>query len=131
MTRLAPVARWTRWPATVVAAAFFSACAQPPKQIYLWENFPRQQYEVLLRSGVNVAEQVQALEAHAEKARAGNVPLPPGFRAHLGMLHLELGNVDAARSAWQAEKAAFPESGSYMDQLLRRLDSPTKAATPA
>jgi hypothetical protein len=111
----------------LLATALLCACAQQPKQIYLWENFPRQQYEVLLRSGVNVSEQVQALEAHAEKARAANAPLPPGLRAHLGMLYLELGNVDAARNAWQAEKAAFPESAPYMDQLLRRLDAPRKS----
>ena len=105
-------------------------CVQAPKQLYMWEAFPRQQYEVLLRAGVSPESQIQALEAHAEKARAANNALPPGFRAHLGMLHLATGNAATARQMWQAEKVAFPESGAYMDTLLKRLDGlpPSKTA---
>jgi hypothetical protein len=99
-------------------------CAQAPKSLYMWENFPRQQYEVLLQEGASSEGQIQAMEAHAEKARAANAALPPGFRAHLGMLQLATGNTVAARLAWQAEKAAFPESAVYMDTLLKRLDGP-------
>ena len=104
-------------------------CVQAPKQLYMWEAFPRQQYEVLLRAGVSPESQIQALEAHAEKARAANGALPPGFRAHLGMLHLATGNAATARQMWQAEKVAFPESGAYMDTLLNRLDGPHPSKT--
>ena len=104
-------------------------CAQPPKQLYMWETFPRQQYEVLLREGASPEAQIQVLEAHAEKARAANGALPPGFRAHLGMLHLATGNATAARQMWQAEKVAFPESAAYIDTLLKRLDGPTSSKT--
>ncbi|PPE66624.1 DUF4810 domain-containing protein [Caldimonas caldifontis] len=62
------------------------------------------------------------MEAHAEKARAAGAELPPGFRAHLGKLHLEVGNAAAAREMWNAEKKAFPEATPYMDHLLKRLD---------
>lgn len=99
-----------------------SACAAPSKPLYLWEAFPRQQYEVLQRSGADANAQILAMQAHAEKARAANAALPPGFRAHLGMLQLSVGAADQARASWQAEKAAFPESVPYMDQLLKRLD---------
>lgn len=71
------------------------------------------------------------MEAHAEKARAANAALPPGFRAHLGMLKLSAGDADQARQMWQAEKLAFPESTPYMDQLLKRLDAPAKKYNPA
>ena len=104
-------------------------CVQAPKQLYMWEAFPRQQYEVLLRAGVSPESQIQALEAHAEKARAANGALPPGFRAHLGMLHLATGNAATARQMWQVEKVAFPESGAYMDTLLNRLDGPHPSKT--
>jgi hypothetical protein len=97
-------------------------CVQVPKQLYVWETFPRQQYEALLRAGVSSESQIQTLEAHAEKARAVNGALPPGFRAHLGMLHLAAGNAASARQMWQAEKLAFPESAPYMDTLLKRLE---------
>lgn len=103
-------------------------CAAGPKPLYMWETFPRQQYDTLMRESVNPADQIAALEAHAEKARAANAALPPGFRAHLGMMYMNAGNNDRARELWQAEKAAFPEATPYMDQLLRRLEAPVKTA---
>ena len=93
----------------------------------MWETFPRQQYDSLLRAGSSSEEQIRVLQAHAEKARAANAALPPGFRAHLGMLQLSVGNAQEARQLWQAEKVAFPESASYIDQLLKRLDAPADA----
>jgi hypothetical protein len=104
-------------------AVLITGCAQAPQPMYLWESFPRQQYDTLMRTGSSPDEQIRDLQAHAEKARAGNTALPPGFRAHLGMLYLSVGNVAEARSLWQAEKLAFPESAHYMNQLLKRLDT--------
>lgn len=114
--------------------ALLAACGQPgPRPLYLWENFPRQQYETLLRGGNGApAEQLAALEAHAEKARATGAALPPGFRAHLGMLKLSVGDAAGAAQAWEAEKLAFPESAPYMDHLLKRLTAPAgRTESPA
>lgn len=111
--------------------ALLVGCAAAPRPLYLWERFPRQQYDTLLRSGVSVDQQIRDLQAHAEKARASDAALPPGFRAHLGMLYLATGNADQARALWQAEQAAFPESVPYMDRLLKRLDAPAADQAPA
>lgn len=114
------------------AVTLLVGCAQPgPKPLYLWETFPRQQYETLLSHGAPPLDQIAKLEAHAEKARATGAALPPGLRAHLGMLKLNAGDTNEARQLWQAEKVAFPESAPYMDQLLKRLDAPTKKDNPA
>jgi hypothetical protein len=107
-----------------------TACAQKgPAPLYLWEAFPRQQYDALLREGASPEGQIAALEAHAEKARGANAALPPGFRAHLGMLKLSAGDPGEARRLWDGEKAAFPESAPFMDHLLKRLNA--AAAPPA
>jgi hypothetical protein len=110
-------------------AALLAGCAQAPKQLYMWESFPRQQYDALLREGMSPASQIQAMEEHAAKARGANAALPPGFRAHLGMLYLGAGNADKAREMWVTEKATFPESTPYMNQLLRRLDGDAPKST--
>jgi hypothetical protein len=123
--------RFFPWRALPLAGALLlSACAAPNKPLYAWEGFPRQQYEVLQRSGADANAQIQAMQAHAEKARAAGAALPPGFRAHLGLMQLSVGATEQARSSWQAEKVAFPESAPYMDQLLKRLDG-GGAAQPA
>ncbi len=120
------LANITRGVLALCLIALTVGCAQPVKQMYIWEDFPRQQYNTLLRSGANQDDQIRTLQAHAEKARANGATLPPGFRAHLGMLYLGAGNIGEARSQWQAEKVAFPESATYMDQLLKRIDAPAK-----
>ena len=120
--------RWLRCVALAACGAVLTGCAaRGPGPLYMWETFPRQQYDTLLRSGYSPPEQIRLLEAHAEKARGASAALPPGFRAHLGMLHLGEGNAERARELWLAEKAAFPESSPYIDQLLKRLDAPTKS----
>ncbi len=117
--------------ATVACAAVVSCASKARPPIYLWETFPKLQYDALLRPGTPPMEQVAMLESQAEKARAAGAALPPGFRAHLGMLKLAGGDVDRARQLWVEEKAVFPESALYMDQLLRRLDAPAKKENPA
>ncbi len=108
----------------VVALA---GCAHAPQPLYAWGTFPHQQYDTLRGEGQSPAEQIAALEAQSEKSAAAHTALPPGFRAHLGMLYLDAGNPDKARALWNGEKAAFPESTVYIDQLLARLDGPAKA----
>jgi hypothetical protein len=116
---------------SIALGSVLAGCVHPPRPpLYLWENFPRQQYDTLLRTDGGVdTEQIIQLLAQAEKARAANAALPPGFRAHLGMLQLNAGNPAEARQLWVAEKTAFPESTPYIDQLLKRLDAPAKTSS--
>jgi hypothetical protein len=125
-------ASWLRAGCALVLFCAAAGCAQKgPAPLYLWGSFTRQQYDALRSDGSPADEQLQAMQAHAEKARGANAALPPGFRAHLGLLHLNAGNPGQARDLWLAEKQAFPEATPYMDQLLRRLDKPDKPQVPA
>lgn len=67
-------------------------------------------------------QQLTTLEADAEQARSRNQALPPGFRAHMGLLYAQDGRLDQTREQLLAEKAAFPESSAFMDFLLRRFE---------
>jgi hypothetical protein len=113
-----------RLAAVAALAALVTGCAQPVKPLYQWEAYPRQVYEHFKGDGAGPQEQLRVLEAQAEKARAGGAALPPGFRAHLGLLYLRLDRPDEARRALEAEKAAFPESAQYMDFLLKGFAAP-------
>jgi len=113
-----------------LAASFgvLFGCAAKPVPLYSWGTFPHQQYDTLLRSGASPEEQMQAMEHHMEKARAANAALPPGFRAHLGMLELNVGHAQRAKELFEAEKSAFPEAAPYMDRLLAKLNGPAPAS---
>lgn len=114
----------------VIALAVLAGCAaKGPGPLYMWEAFPRHQYATLLKQGADPVEQIRILEAHAEKARAANSALPPGFRAHLGMLYGDAGNTERARELWQAEVTAFPESAPFMDRLLKKLGAPSQTSS--
>jgi hypothetical protein len=99
------------------------ACAAPAAPpLYFWESFADLQYSALQRDGKSPEGQLQIMEAELDKARSLHASLPPGYRAHMGMLYLQAGNTQKARAAWQDEKTAFPESAAYMDRLTSRLD---------
>ncbi|MCH2000092.1 DUF4810 domain-containing protein, partial [Achromobacter xylosoxidans] len=56
---------------------------------------------------------------------------PPGFRAHLGMLYLKLGDGAKGLEQLEGEKAAFPESKPFMDFLLRNASKMADNAAPS
>lgn len=123
---------WMGRLAMVGSVLLLGACAQTRPPLYAWEGFPKQQYETLLTGGTQLpADQMLAMQAQAEKTAASGRKLPPGFRAHLGMLKLSVGDADGARELWQGEKLAFPESTPFMDRLLKRLEAPSKVENPA
>ncbi|HSI51992.1 MAG TPA: DUF4810 domain-containing protein [Ideonella sp.] len=111
-----------------LALMAMTGCAHQTAPLYAWGDFPRHQYDTLLNQGASPGQQIQAMEKVSAKAASGRSALPPGFRAHLGMLYLSAGDADRAREAWEAEKRAFPESAPFLDTLLQRLDSKPGAA---
>lgn len=106
----------------IVAVLMLSGCAQQNPPLYMWEKFPRQQYDLLLGDGSDMGKQIETMEEHSRKAREKSAALPPGFRGHLGILYLNSGNPDRAKGLWEEEMAVFPESSAFMKKLLLRLD---------
>lgn len=104
-----------------------TGCETTPA-LYQWGEFPALQYQTLKGDGTAPAKQLAAMEEQAEQAKSSGLALPPGFLAHKGLLYLESGDVDRARAMLNAEKAAFPESGPYIDSLLKRINNPKRSA---
>ncbi|MGN6661384.1 MAG: DUF4810 domain-containing protein [Achromobacter mucicolens] len=126
----ATCARVVRALAIVGLAGVLSACVQQPKSMYSWQSYEGSVYAYLKDDGGDYATQTLAMEKNIETARAANAELPPGFRAHLGMLYLKMGDGDKGVEQMQGEKAAFPEAAPFMDFLLRNAGKPqTVAAT--
>lgn len=105
-------------------ALTMGACAHRDPPLYYWGGYQDELYGYFKASDTNADDRLRTLQAQAERARGDGKALPPGFRAHLGLLHLQSGRPDEARRQFEAEKLAFPESKPYMDFLLKRMTSP-------
>jgi hypothetical protein len=109
------------FPALVFAAAcasFLSGCASTREPLYRWESYEKQVYAHL--RGESREAQIEAMERDAEEINANGKIAPPGFYAHLGLLHAETGHDDRAIACFEKEKARFPESAAFMDFLLNK-----------
>ena len=106
----------------VVVAALTAACATQTPPLYYWGGYEQQIYAMYSNPGKSSPEeQLAKLEADFEKARAKNLPVPPGYHAQVGFLHFQLGKADQALKSFETEVALFPESKVYMDRLIERI----------
>jgi hypothetical protein len=99
--------------------ALLTGCASP--RLYSWGHYESNLYTAYSAPDKMPPErQVEIMQADFQKARASNRSVPPGWHAHLGCLYYQLGNTDAARQEFEAEKKLFPESAVLMDRMLAR-----------
>ena len=110
----------------MVAVALLAGCASEPKPMYDWSAYQQQVYRHLKGDEASIEDQRLKLEAAAAVAQGKSLVLPPGYRAHLGLLYLKLGRTPEARAAFETEKAMFPESTQYMNFLLRNFEKGAK-----
>ncbi len=102
-------------------------CAAQPKSLYQWGAYQPDVYEYLKGDGKGYPEQLADLERDVEKASAKDKALPPGYRAHMGMLYGQVGSYDKMVAAFEAEKSNFPESTTFMDFLLKNKNQSQQA----
>ncbi|WP_027014688.1 DUF4810 domain-containing protein [Comamonas composti] len=112
--------------AFVLAPLLLAGCASPSPALYTWGNYQTQLYKHLKDDGSSPEEQLFQLEEMQQKARASGQALPPGYRAHMGLLYAKLGNHQQAALQLSEEKRAFPESAVFMDLLLKTF-TPAKS----
>ncbi|PTX97759.1 DUF4810 domain-containing protein [Opitutus sp. ER46] len=100
---------------------------QTARPLYYWGR-----YETSIYQGYSAPQkasperQIELMLEDEQKAAAANLPVHPGFHAHLGYLYEQVGKSDLARKEFEAEKRLFPESAQLMDRLLNQ-----KPPTPA
>ena len=102
-----------------LAAAGLAGCAAQTKPLYYWGDYQPVVYSHF--KGDSPEAQKARLEQTAHKAQSRGEALPPGFNAHLGLLYINMGQLDQARAAFQAEASLFPESRPYMEFLLSKF----------
>ncbi len=105
----------------LASATLLAGCVSQPQPLYHWSGYQEQVYEHFKHES-DPQQQIAALEASLQLARAQDRTPAPGFHAHLGMLYAEIGKADQVRQQFETEKTLFPESAPYMDFLLRNFE---------
>ncbi|MFJ1300893.1 DUF4810 domain-containing protein [Pseudomonadota bacterium AL_CKDN230030165-1A_HGKHYDSX7] len=121
------VSRRARLALVLGVTGLLAACVQQPKSLYSWQAYQPSVYAYLKDDGADYVKQIDAFEKNIETARASSQTLPPGFRAHLGLLYLKTGDADKGVAQLEAEQLAFPESAPYMAFLMRNAKPGTTA----
>lgn len=109
--------------ACMVASLTLGGCAARQQPLYYWGNYQSEVY-AYFKGETGPEDQILALEADRERARAEGKALPPGFDAQLGLLYGKTGRTDQLVKSFDAEKARFPEGAAYMDFLLKHQKQP-------
>jgi len=95
------------------------------KPLYSWGDYEGSVYRMTheMEGGFEVGQEIETLEAHFKRSEENGAIVPPGYLLHLGYLHFLTGDVEGARFNFELEKARFPESAGFVDDLLGRLEA--------
>lgn len=105
---------------TLAVLILLAGCKSAPKTMYQWEGYQAQLYQHF--KGENPEQQIIVLEKDLEIILSkGGMP-PPGYHAHLGMLYSLVGKNEQMLDQFQIEKKLFPESSTYIDFLLKKVN---------
>lgn len=105
---------------TIALAITLGGCKSAPKTMYQWEGYQPQVYQHF--KGESPEQQITILEKDLEIIRSKGGTPPPGYHAHLGMLYSMIGKTDQMIDQFQIEKKLFPESSTYIDFLLKKVN---------
>ncbi|MBF0452335.1 MAG: DUF4810 domain-containing protein [Candidatus Magnetomorum sp.] len=91
--------------------------------LYQWGQYEDFLYQRYLKPGkITPQQEITALEAHLEKTYAKELLPPPGLHAHLGYLYLSEGQQNRAVEHFHIEKKLFPESSTFINGLIKRIN---------
>ncbi len=111
-----------------LAGIVLLAGCQTARPLYYWGHYEPLAYQSYAAPQKAPPEkQIEALLEDEQKAAAANLPLHPGFHAHLGYLYYQVGKYDLGRKEFEAEKQLFPESAQLMDRMLKQPQPGTKS----
>jgi len=92
-----------------------SACESSKNyDLYYWGDYPDYIYSYA-KQDFMLSNQINNLEKIINQAKAKKKAVPPGLRAHLAVLYLQIGNDQQADFLLEQEKLYFPESATFID----------------
>lgn len=113
-------------PLGLVLAFCLTGCVNN-QTTYHWGNYEQAVYGMYKNPGKMTADQqLTTLHKDVEMAASKGKPVPPGVFAHIGMLHASMGNSEQAKLALNVELIRYPESATFVEGLLSRMEKGSK-----
>ncbi|WP_233252246.1 DUF4810 domain-containing protein [Limnohabitans sp. 2KL-17] len=110
--------------ALLVTVLTLTGCAnKAPPLLYGWSGYEKNLDTYFRADSESLDTQAKRMEDDLQKMRAAGQALPPGYQAHLALLHGKQGDMARFQQHLQAEKVQFPESETFVDFLLRKFKS--------
>ncbi len=111
--------------ALVATLLALTGCAnKAPPPLYGWNGYEKNLDTYFRGNRESWDTQSKRMEEDLQKMRAAGQATPPGYQAHLGLLHGKQGDLARFQQHLQAEKKQFPESETFVNFLLRKFKSP-------
>lgn len=105
-----------------IMALLISGCSGK-KPMYEYSNYSQSYYQLKQTGDAeSTSKWKTSLEESIEKSNVLAIRVPPGIYANLGYLYLKVGDTQKAISFFKAEKALYPESGVFMDNLIKKAE---------
>jgi hypothetical protein len=109
--------------ALVALLLFVAGCAHQKPQIYRWGIYQNLIYQMYMEPGTaDPGTQAAKLSEDIQRTEAEGMRVPPGVHAHLGYVYYSLGKPGLAADQFATEKTLFPESTTFIDGILDRLE---------
>ena len=107
----------------VIAVTTLGGCANTKApDLYGWNGYEKN-IDTYFRGDREALDfQAKLMESDLEKIRSAGKALPPGYRAHLGLLYGKQGDMARFKEHLESEKQLFPESETFIDFLLRKFN---------
>ena len=110
--------------ALLAALLTLTGCAnKAPPLLYGWNGYEKNLDTYFRGDRESLDTQSKRMEEDLQKMRAAGQTTPPGYQAHLGLLHGKQGDLARFQRHLQAEKEQFPESETFVNFLLRKFKS--------
>jgi hypothetical protein len=112
----------TKTLAMMVAMLALTGCAnKAPPPLYGWDGYEKNLDTYFRGDRESLDTQAKQMEDNLRKIRSAGQATPPGYQAHLGLLHGKQGDLARFQQQLQAEKEQFPESETFVNFLLRQF----------
>ncbi|UXN35988.1 DUF4810 domain-containing protein [Avibacterium paragallinarum] len=106
-------------PLLLIFSIFLSACGTSTNNMYYWKGYNNTVYDYLKNDSTSISNQIETMEKYFSDAKDKQLAIAPGAHAHMGLLLVQSGQLDAARQQFLEEKKLFPESSSYINFLMK------------